>query len=377
MDVTAKSGSKPPSTPPQRRLFSVLDLDGRADPDTDPRLDGALVKRIYEAMLRTRIIDARLLKLQRQGRIGFHVGAEGEEAAIIASTAALRDTDWIFPCYREWGAALYRGMSLQAYVDNMYGNANDIVKGRQMPDHITAREFRFGSITAPIGTQITQAVGFAWAAKIRRQDVVTATYFGDGATSSNDFHAGMNFAGVYQVPTLFLLRNNGWAISVPSEQQTHARTYADKGLGYGIPATRCDGNDALAVYACTRQALERAVRGEGPTLLELVTYRSGAHSSSDDPTVYRDAAEHEEQQKRDPMRRLRRYLEREHGYTEVEHAAFEERVQNELSACIERAESAPAPTIASMFEDVFEHMPPHLVEQQAEAVNGPRAKKRH
>jgi 2-oxoisovalerate dehydrogenase E1 component alpha subunit len=377
MDVTAKSGSQPPSAPPQRRLFSVLDLDGRADPDTDPRLDAALVKRIYEAMVRTRVIDARLLKLQRQGRVGFHVGSEGEEASIIASTAALRDQDWIFPCYREIGAALYRGFPLQAYIDNMYGNANDMVKGRQMPDHITAREYRFGSITAPIGTQITQAVGFAWAAKLRRQDVATVTFFGDGATSSNDFHAGMNFAGVYQVPTLFLLRNNGWAISVPSEQQTHARTYADKGVGYGIPALRCDGNDALAVYECTRQALERALRGEGPTLLEFVTYRSGAHSSNDDPTVYRDAAEHEEQVKRDPIRRLRRYLEREHGYTEADNTAYEERVQAELSVCIERAESAPAPTIASMFEDVYEHMPPHLVEQQAEAVNGPRVRKRH
>jgi 2-oxoisovalerate dehydrogenase E1 component alpha subunit len=377
MDVTAKSGSKPPSTPPSRRLFSVLDLDGRADPDTDPRLDAALVKRMYEAMLRTRLIDVRLLKLQRQGRVGFHVGSEGEEAAIIGSTAALRDQDWIFPCYREWGAALYRGLPLQTYMDNMYGNANDIAKGRQMPDHITAREFRFGSITAPIGTQITQAVGFAWAAKIRRQDIVTATYFGDGATSSNDFHAGLNFAGVYQTPTVFLLRNNGWAISVPSEQQTHARTYADKGIGYGVPAQRCDGNDALAVYACTRQAVERAVRGEGPTLLELVTYRSGAHSSNDDPTAYRDAAEHEEQVKRDPVRRLRRYLEREHGLTEVEHVALEERVSAELNACIERAESAPQPTIASMFEDVYEHMPPHLLEQQAEAVNGPRSRKRH
>ncbi|HKU42769.1 MAG TPA: thiamine pyrophosphate-dependent enzyme [Polyangiales bacterium] len=377
MDVTAKSGSKPPSTPPQRRLFSVLDLDGRADPDTDPRLDKALVRRIYEAMVRTRLVDARLLKLQRQGRIGFHVGSEGEEAAIIASAAALRDHDWIFPCYREVGAALYRGWSLQSYMDNMYGNANDLVKGRQMPDHITAREFRFVSITAPIGTQITQAVGFAWAAKIRRQDIVTVSYFGDGATSSNDFHAGMNFAGVYQVPTIFLLRNNGWAISVPSDQQTHARHYADKGLGYGVPAQRCDGNDALAVFACTRQAVERAVRGEGPTLLELVTYRSGAHSSSDDPTVYRDAAEHEEQQKRDPVRRLRRYLERTQDFTESEQLALEERVGAELNQAVERAEAAPAPSLASMFEQVFEHMPQHLVEQQAECVNGPRTRKRH
>jgi pyruvate dehydrogenase E1 component alpha subunit len=376
MDVTAKSGSKPPSVPP-RRLFSVLDLDGRPDPATDPKLDPTLCRRIYEGMLRSRSIDSRLMKLQRQGRIGFHVGSEGEEAAIIASTAALRDQDWIFPCYREWGAALYRGMSLQSYMDNMYGNANDVVKGRQMPDHITAREVRFGSITAPIGTQITQAVGFAWASKLKREDVVTAAFFGDGATSSNDFHAGMNFAGVYQLPTLFLLRNNGWAISVPADRQTHSRTYADKGIAYGVPATRCDGNDALAVYVVVQQAALRAARGEGPTLIELVTYRSGAHSSSDDPTVYRDASEHDEQQRRDPLRRMRRYLEREHGFHESEQVAIEERAQSELAACIERAEATPAPSIASMFEDVFEHMPEHLIEQQAECVNGPRTRKRH
>ncbi|MET0388712.1 MAG: thiamine pyrophosphate-dependent enzyme, partial [Polyangiales bacterium] len=171
MDVYAKPDSSFPGSH-TRKLYTVLDFDGRVDPETDPRLDPALVRRIYEAMVRTRLIDARLLKLQRQGRIGFHVGSEGEEAAIIASTAALRDEDWIFPCYRETGAALYRGLSLQTYIDNMYGNANDLVKGRQMPDHVTARSVHFTSITAPIGTQITQAVGFAWAAKIKRESIV-------------------------------------------------------------------------------------------------------------------------------------------------------------------------------------------------------------
>ena len=375
MDVTTKSGSQPPSSPPQRRLFTVLDLDGHADPSTDPGLDSALVRSIYEGMLRTRLVDARLMKLQRQGRIGFHVGSEGEEAAIIAATAALRDQDWIFPCYREWGAALFRGWPLQSYFDNMYGNANDVVQGRQMPDHITARAVHFGSITAPIGTQITQAVGFAWAAKIKRQELVTATFFGDGATSSNDFHAGMNFAGVYQLPTLFLLRNNGWAISVPADRQTHSRTYADKGVGYGVPALRVDGNDALAVYAATRQALARATEGGGPTLLELITYRAGAHSTSDDPTAYREKGELESQLKRDPLRRLRKHLELLSGWSDQEEKRFEGEVYAELQTCIERAEAAPAPPIASMFEQVFEHTPEHLREQQRECVSGPRARK--
>jgi 2-oxoisovalerate dehydrogenase E1 component alpha subunit len=376
MEVLAKPESTPPGIP-SRKLFSVLDFDGRADPDTDPRLEPALAGRIYEAMQRTRLIDARMLKLQRQGRIGFHVGSEGEEAAIIGSTAALRDQDWLFPCYREIGAAFYRGLPLQTYVDNMYGNATDSAKGRQMPDHVTARDFHFGSITAPIGTQITQAVGFAWAAKLKRQNIITASYFGDGASSSNDFHAGMNFAGVFQVPTLFLLRNNGWAISVPAEQQTHSRAYADKGVAYGIPGVRCDGNDALAVYATVRTAAERARRGEGPTLVELVTYRAGPHSSSDDPTAYRDTIDADELTRRDPMRRLRAYLERQRAWSDAEQLALEERVQVELSASIEKAEATPAPSLASMFEDVFEFTPPHLLEQQAECVNGPRATKRH
>ena len=373
MDVVAKPESTPPAS--ARKLYTVLDFDGRVDPETDPKLDLSLVRRIYEAMVRTRLIDARLLKLQRQGRIGFHVGSEGEEAAIIASTAALRDEDWIFPCYREAGAALYRGLSLQTYVDNMYGNANDVVKGRQMPDHITGRGVRFASITAPIGTQITQAVGCAWAAKLKREPIVTVSYCGDGATSSNDFHAGMNFAGVYQAPTVFLLRNNGWAISVPSEQQTHSRTFADKGIAYGVPGVRCDGNDALAVYAVTRAAVERALRGEGPTLIELVTYRAGAHSSSDDPSAYRAGLEMDEQVRRDPLRRLRAYLERQHAFSAADQVTLEERVQAEVNVCIERAEATPAPSIESMFEDVFEELPSYLREQRDQCVNGPRAKR--
>ena len=184
--------------------FRVLDLEGHADPARDPGLAPELLQRIYVGMLRTRLVDDRLTRLQRQGRIGFHVGSLGEEAAIVAPAAAMREQDWLFPCYREWGAALYRGYPLQRYMDNMYGNADDVCLGRQMPDHITARDQHFGSVTAPIGTQITQAVGFAWAARIKREDLVTAAYFGDGATSSNDFHAGMGFAGVYKSPTLFL-----------------------------------------------------------------------------------------------------------------------------------------------------------------------------
>jgi 2-oxoisovalerate dehydrogenase E1 component alpha subunit len=366
----------PPSAPP-REIFTVLDTEGRADPATDPHLDVALIERIYEGMLRTRLIDERLTRLQRQGRVGFHVGAEGEEAAIVASAAALRPQDWIFPCYREVGAPLYRGLPLQTYIDNMYGNDNDAARGRQMPDHVTAREQNFVSITAPIGTQITQAVGAAWAAKIKREDVVTACFFGDGATSSNDFHSGMTFAGAFRIPTLFLLRNNGWAISMPASAQTGARAYCDKGPGYGVTAVRCDGNDALAVYATVKEAVDRAVAGEGPTLVELMTYRAGAHSTSDDPSAYRGKDEEERWAKRDPIARLRKHLEALDAWSSARDEEFTASVQEELQACIAAAEKTPPPSIESMFEQVYATMPEHLVEQQQECAAGPRARKKH
>lgn len=360
-----------------KEVLAVLDLEGRADPSCDPRLSLDEARRIYEGMVRTRFIDQRLTRLQRQGRIGFHVGAEGEEAAIVASAAAMRPQDWLFPCYREVGAALYRGLPLQTYIDNMYGNANDLALGRQMPDHVTGRDVHFASVTAPIGTQITQAVGFAWAAKIKGEDQVTGVYLGDGATSSNDFHSGMNFAAVYSAPALFLLRNNGWAISMPSSRQTASRTYAEKGSGYGMPGVRCDGNDALAVYATVKAAIDRAAAGEGPTLIELMTYRVGPHSTSDDPSVYRDKSEVQHAVERDPIQRLRRYLERAGGWSDADEARLVEQHTTELKRCIEKAEAAPAPSIASMFEDVYEHMPPHLEAQQRECVDGPRARRKH
>jgi pyruvate dehydrogenase E1 component alpha subunit len=259
----------------------------------------------------------------------------------------------------------------------MYGNANDVAQGKQMPDHVTGRDVHFGSITSPIGTQITQAVGFAWAAKIKGEDLVSGVYFGDGATSSNDFHAGMNMAGVAGVPCVFLLRNNGWAISLPSDRQTAADAYADMGLGYGVAATRCVGNDALAVYATVDEAVKKAASGGGPTLVELITYRAGAHSTSDDPTAYRDSGEVEKELRADPIKRLRAYLERLGGWSEDEEKAFLDDTVDELKACIEQAEAAPLPGVATMFEEVYAQMPQHLTEQQAECVEGPRVRKKH
>jgi 2-oxoisovalerate dehydrogenase E1 component alpha subunit len=365
---------------PERSLegiASVIRPDGTADPAQDPRLPLVLVKQLYTAMVRTRVIDERLVTLQRQGRIGFHIGSLGEEACILASAAAMRDQDWIFPCYREFGALLWRGMPLQRYVDNMFGNANDPAKGRQMPDHYTGKPYKFGSVSSPIGTQMTQAVGFAWAAKLKKDDLVTSAYFGEGATSSNEFHTAMNFAGVFKTPTVMLCRNNGWAISVPSEKQTATRTFAEKGIAYGVPAVRCDGNDVLAVYKTVRAAVEFAAAGGGPTLIEMMTYRLSGHSTSDDPRAYRVEDEVTHWRKADPLLRLRKHLETLGAIGDEEDAKIRADVDAELKACIEVAEATPRPALTSLFDDVFAEKPKYLIEQERECLEGPRPQAHH
>ncbi len=348
--------------------------DGTLDPTSDPHMDAELVLALYRQMVLVRLLDERMVLLQRQGRIGFHIGSLGEEAAILGSAAALRDTDWLFPCYREFGAALWRGMTLEAYLHNMFGNALDPAKGRQMPDHYTCRAARFGSISSPIGTQITQGVGFAWAAKMKKDPLVTLVYFGEGATSSNEFHNGMNFAGVFKTPTVFFCRNNGWAISVPAERQTASASFAEKGVAYGIPGVQCDGNDLFAVYKVTRDAIARAAAGEGPTLIEALTYRISGHSTSDDPKAYRKDDEVDSWRKKDPLVRLRKYLDSAGLWSDAKQAELESKVDADLRSAIKKAEEAPAPSLDSMFDDVYASRPQHLEEQRKELLAGPRAK---
>ena len=358
-------------------VLRVLRDDGTLDPATDPGLSLDEVLALYRAMVRVRTLDKRLEMLQRQGRIGFHIGSLGEEATILGSAAALRKSDWIFPCYREFGAALWRGMPLQSYLDNMFGNANDVAKGRQMPDHYCSREAKLGSVSSPIGTQITQAVGFAWAAKLKKDDVVALSYFGEGATSSNEFHNGLNFAGVFKVPVVMLCRNNGWAISVPSERQTASAGFAAKGIAYGVPGVRCDGNDIFAVIKATRDAVERAARGEGATLVECMTYRLAGHSTSDDPKAYRPDDGLEPWRKKDPLARLRQHLDVRRVWSDAEEKALEADIEAELRDVVAEAEKAPPPSLDSMFDDVYAELPWHLVEQRAELRKGPRAKGHH
>lgn len=352
----------------------VIREDGSLDPTLDPGLSIDRVIGLYKAMVRTRVIDDRLEKLQRQGRIAFHVGSLGEEAAIVGAAAALREHDWIVPCYREVGALLWRGYPLQRYIDHMYGNADDPLRGRQMPDHTFSRAHRYLSVSAPIGTQIPHAVGVAMAARARGLDECVGVFFGDGATSSNDFHSAMNFAGVYQAPVLFLCRNNGYAISLRVEQQTAVQTMAEKAPAYGVPAVRVDGNDALAVWQAVRKGVRRASGGGGPTFIELMTYRLGGHSTSDDPRIYRTKEEVESWRKADPIERLRKHIDRRDAWNDDLDDDWRAVCDAEVKECVRRAEEKPSPDLREMFTDVYAQQPWHLREQEAQCIEGPRAR---
>jgi 2-oxoisovalerate dehydrogenase E1 component alpha subunit len=359
--------------PPASDVVRILNDDGTMVSGAEPPLSPEETQQAYRWMVQTRFLDERLTALQRQGRIGFHVGSLGEEAAIVGAAAALRERDWIFPCYREFGAALARGFPLQTFIDNMFGNARDTVKGRQMPDHYTSRQHHWVSISSPVGTQITQAVGFAWAAKLRNDELATLVFFGDGATSSSEFHAGMNFAGVFKIPTVFLCRNNGWAISVPVERQTASETFAQKGQAYGVPGVRVDGNDLFAVANEVKRALARAATGEGPTLIEALTYRMGGHSTSDDPNAYRGPEQLEPWRGRDPIALIRAHLEQSGAWDDAKEAAYREEIAELFRQAVTSAEREPPPSLESMFDDVYAELTPNLEEQRAELLAGPRA----
>ena len=324
--------------------------------------------RIYTEMLRLRILDQRMLTLQRQGRIGFYGTATGEEAAVIGSAFALRKDDWIFPALRQGGAALLRGYPLVEYISQCMGNAADKTKGRQMPSHYCYRPANFVSWSSCIGTQIPHAVGAAWAMKIRGDQNVAIAYMGDGATSQGDFHVAMNFAGVFKVPVVFFCQNNQWSISVNIKQQTASESIAMKAIAYGFEGITVDGNDVLAVYSATKDAVDKARAGNGPGFVEAVTYRMGAHSSSDDPRLYRQDEEVEEWKRKDPINRLLKYLE-QHGYwSSTEQEALEERLTQEILDAVAEAEKVGPPPVETLFEDVYSEMLPNLKEQMAEKL---------
>lgn len=343
-------------------MEKVLSPDGNIS-GPEPSIPNDKLLKMYETMITVRIMDTKGLRLQRQGRIGFHIPTTGQEATQVAAAAALDDKDWIFPAYREPGMAIYRGIPIKEIINHWFGNKADPQKGRRIPGLFGAKDFAYVSPSAPIGTQIIQAAGAAYAAKYLNDGTCNIVFFGDGATSSNDFHSGLNFAGVTKSPTVFFCQNNQWAISVPISKQTASESIVVKAIAYGIPGIQVDGNDIFAVYNAVIKALERGRRGEGPTLIEAITYRMGPHTSSDDPTKYRSNEEVEEQAKKDPILRFENYLKQKKLLTDEKIEKIKQKVDETFNILIQEAEKTAPPELIDLFTDVYEEMPWRLKEQ--------------
>jgi pyruvate dehydrogenase E1 component alpha subunit len=358
-------------TPPDPLLGlrQVLRDDGTADASMDPFLEDETLLELYRGMLRIRRLDERMLAKQRQGKVGFYGTITGQEATPVATASALRPDDWVFPALREAAIMLSRGFPLSTWLAQVYGNAADVLKGRQMPSHMSGRQVNQVAWSSCIGPQIPQAVGAAHAARLRGDDVVTVGFMGDGATSQPDFHHAMTFAARWNAPVLLICQNNHWSISVPTEKQTRSATLAVKAKAYGMRGERVDGNDVLALYGAISEAAERARAGEGPTFLECLTYRIGPHSSSDDPTRYRDPAEVAAWAAKDPIARFERYLRGSGVLDDATAAAIDAALETEIQEAIDAVEEREPPPRASLLEDVYATPPPHL-EAQADVLSG-------
>jgi 2-oxoisovalerate dehydrogenase E1 component alpha subunit len=346
--------------------ISYLDLAGELSTKASNTLSDADLVKAYRTMLLTRLVDERMVIIQRQGLISFALSSLGEEACAVASAAALDINDWMYPQYREAGVYFWRGLTIQQYIHHMFGDSQDLMLGRQMPNHFGARALNVVTVSSPIGTKIPHAAGCAYAMKLQKEESVAICYFGEGATSEGDFHAGVNFAAVRKAPTIFFCRNNGYAISTPSYRQFASDGIAPKGIGYGIPAYRVDGNDFFAVYDVVCQARKHCVSGKGPVLIEAMTYRCGAHSTSDDPTLYRSESELTDWQEKCPVERMRRYLVNRNLWSDKLEKEFVDQIAAQITAAINTAKMTAKPPLHSLIEHVYFEVPKNLQEQYEE-----------
>jgi 2-oxoisovalerate dehydrogenase E1 component alpha subunit len=344
-------------------IITYLNENGELSSTYSVDIDSALLLKGYRTMVLTRHIDERMITLQRQGLISFALSTLGEEACAIAGAAALQAQDWIYPQYREAGLFFWRGTTPLQYIHHMFADALDPAHGRQMPNHFGSRALNIVQVSSPIGTKIPHAAGAAYAMKLQKEEAVAVCYFGEGASSEGDFHVGVNFAAVRRVPAIFFCRNNGYAISTPAREQYAAESIAERGKGYGIEALRVDGNDFFAVYDAMARARSACLAGKGPILLEAVTYRLGAHSSSDDPTLYRDEAEVRSWQAKDPVLRLRRYLEKQTLWDAQQEEELQAAIAAEVDQAVAEAKNCPKPTLHSLVDDVYFAVPPSLERQ--------------
>ncbi len=351
----------PPEDLPTDDLIRVLEPDGTLV--GEPALSDDEVLQLHRVMVRQRLIDDRMLTLQRQGRIGFYGACTGQEGSVFGTAAALEPTDWIVPALREAGALLYRGLTLREYFNQLLGNDADVTQGRQMPCHPPGHDYHYVTMSSVIANQIPQACGLALAGKLKGDRRVTMCFMGDGATSEGDFHTGLNVSAVQHLPIVWICQNNQWSISVPVGRQTAAKSMAAKAPGYGLPGVRVDGNDLLAVHRVASEAVARARAGDGPTFIECLTYRLGAHTTSDDPTRYRDEDVTKRWWDLDPLARTRRYLIGKGLWSDDQEQAQQDELDAEIRAVWTEVEEIPLPPLRAIFADVYAEMTPQQHEQ--------------
>ena len=358
-------GRKPVALTNDIYYLSILDENNKLDSELEPDIPKEIHLKMLRAALLGRRFDERMLNLQRQGRIGTFPPIKGQEASQIGAVALLRDSDWLVPSFRETAAEIMRGRSMESVLLYYSGyNEGNIISNNQhdLP------------MSVPVASQILHAVGLGMAAKYRKTDEVVMTFFGDGATSEGDFHEAMNCAAVYQSPVIFICQNNQWAISVPLAKQTHSKTLAQKAIAYGMPGIQVDGNDFLAVYAATSEAVDRARSGGGPTLIECVTYRIMMHTTADDPKKYRSEEEVELWKQKDPLLRYQKYLHEKKYLSESELDSLEEQIKLDIQDAIDRVElrMKELGDPLEMFDHLYAELPPHLQAQKAELARNLR-----
>lgn len=353
--------------------FRVMDGEGKIinNGGYHKLIDDATLKRIYETMVTINEADVVFNQAQRQSRISFYMTQQGEEAHSIGTAAALQPQDLMFPQYRESGAFLWRGFSIQQMAHQLCGNHKDLGAGKQMPVHYGSKELNISTVSSPLTTQVPQASGAGYKYRINGEDRIAMTFFGEGAASEGDFHSALNFAATLRCQTLFYCRNNMYAISTPIDDQYAGDGIAARGIAYGIPTIRVDGNDVFAVFAAVKKARELIIKEKRPALIESISYRQGDHSTSDFSAAYRNEKEMTKWQSllasfSNPISRLEKYLLNQKLITADQNAQLRESARNSVRDALRSANQLPKPPIDSLFEAVYDKMPAHISEQREE-----------
>jgi pyruvate dehydrogenase E1 component alpha subunit len=341
--------------PLKKKVFRILDAEGQiVDKTNEPNLPNDVLLKMYQTMVLGRTADLKAVQFQRQGRMLTYAPNHGQEAAQIGPMAAITNQDWLAISFRELNAMLYHGVTLEQLFLYWYGNE----RGSHYNEGVKVLP-----VNVPIGSQISHAAGIAYVSKIQKKDEVVIAYIGDGGTSHGEFHEGLNFGSVMNVPMVVIIQNNHYAISTPRSKATKAETLAQKAIGYGIPGIQVDGNDVLAMYVATREAVKRAKNGEGPSLIEAITYRMGPHTPSDNPKIYREDTEVATWEAKDPLKRFSQYLLNKSILTAETDQKYHEEANELVLSTFKNVEASGLESLEEIFEHTYAQMPPHLKEQ--------------